>query len=179
MVYTMDTIRELITKRINTAKDSKQRVTNTCALAFVDACNANDMTIENWDFTIGSLCECALKYALKMQVVKNNDIDFVNVCDYMQQKEINEFEFKTCMGAGCYANGNKHSTCKNVVIVNQNGIYLFNEKHLIYKDEKHIKGDNYVLNNYEIDNKKVIEYAIENDFIKELRAITHWNGLRA
>lgn len=179
MTYTMNEIREILTKRIENAKDSKQRVTNKCALAYVDSCNANDMVIENWDLTIGSLCECATKYALKMQVIKNNAIDFTNVCAYMQQNEINEFEFKTCMGAGCYANGNAHSTCANVVIVNQNGIYLFNEKHLIYKDSKHIKGDAYVLNNYEIDNKKVIEYAIENDFIKELRAITKWNGLVA
>ena len=179
MKYTMNEIRPYLENKIANAKDSKQRTTIKGALAFVDSCNANNLEIENWDFTIGSLCECALKYALKMQVVKNNDIDFTNVCDYMQQNEINEFEFKTCMGAGCYANGNKHSTCKNVVILNQNGIYLFNEKHLIYKDEKHIKGDNYVLNNYEIANKKVIEYAIESDFIKELRAITKWCGLVA
>lgn len=133
------------------------------------------------DFNVGKLVECIVRYKLT-----NNDthfnvsgVDIDNIKKFIPTSEINECEIKACFGNGCYANGNKHSKCKYIVILNECGMYLFHDKYLVYKTSvpNKIKGNAFILNNYEIEGKKVIEYAIENNFISELRKLVGWYGL--
>lgn len=144
---------------------------NTCPMDLVLEC----------EITTGSIFECIVKYKIGMQAKKgqcNELCDLQNIKLYIPKSEIDNCELKFCCGNGCYANGNKHSTIHNVVIINEKGMYLFNDKYLVYRSGKNkIKGNSYILENYEMDNKKIIEYAIENTFIKELRALVGWYGL--
>ena len=150
-----------------------------CILQLLNTCPM-DLILE-CEITTGSISECIVKYHLGMGASKgqaNALCDLQNIKNYIPQSEIDNCELKFCCGNGCYANGNLHSTIKNVVIINEKGMYLFNDKYLVYRKGKNkIKGNSYILENYEIDNKKIIEYAIENTFIKELRALVGWYGL--